>query len=322
MKYRFSVLMPVYNRKEYVRQAIDSVLTQTFTDFELIAIDDGSTDGAADVLKSYGNRIKFIQQKNQGAEVARNNGNKIAEGEYLVVFDSDDFFFPFALEMFDRIIRYFDSPPVITGATKYFRDGQTLPPALFEPSTVEVLKFPDYISKDISLSTNSIVIKKSVYDEVGGYRNSTPKTWHNDDMYLLLKAGTYSPCIVIQKPATSAYRIHGGNSVGNVNAISNGMLRLAALEREGQFPGGPERRGDRYAVIGGRASTWAIRYNWRNGQRKEALRLLFGTAPMIMTAAWRRVLRAFRKPHKPIVVPDEVPTDSSKSAVNEMSLSS
>ena len=305
MTVRFSILMPVYNRKEFVRQAIDSVLSQSFTNFELIVIDDGSTDGATDVAKSYGDRIKFMEQRNQGPEVARNRAAAVAQGEYLVILDSDDFLFPFALETFDRVIRNFNSPPVITGKTRYFRDGQTIPAEEYLPRPVEVLKYRDYLSKSKTLSTNSIIMRKSVFDAIGGYRNSTPKTWTNDDMYLLLMAGLYSPCIVIQKPATSAYRIHGANTIGNVKSISDGLLALARLERQGKFPGGAERRWDRYAILGGRSLWWAMKYNWPNGQRKEAFKLLFGTAPMIAVATWKRILRAFQKPAREIVLPAE-----------------
>lgn len=303
MSVRFSILMPVYNRKQYLREAIDSVLSQTFTSFELIAIDDGSTDGATDILKSYGDQIRFMQQQNQGPEVARNRAAAVAQGEYLVILDSDDYFFPFALETFDRVLRRFNDPPLMTGKTRYFRDGQTIPPEEFLPKPIEVLEYPDYLSKAKTLATNSIIMKKSVYDAVGGYRNSTPKTWTNDDMYLLLMAGLYSPCIVMEKPATSAYRIHGGNTVGNVKSISDGLLALARLERQGKFPGGKERKGDRYTILGGRCLWWAWKYNWAAGQRKEAVRLFFGTLPMIAVATWRRIFRVFQKPPKQVSIP-------------------
>ena len=111
MSVRFSVLLPVYNRENYVRQAVDSVLNQTFRDFELLVIDDGSTDRSVEILKSYGSKLKLIQQRNQGPEIARNTAAPFAQGEYLVYLDSDDFFLPFALETFDKVIRATDSPP-------------------------------------------------------------------------------------------------------------------------------------------------------------------------------------------------------------------
>src|SRR3982074_1863874 len=122
MSVRFSVLIPVYNRENYVREAIDSVFNQTFSDFELLAIDDGSTDRSAEVLKSYGNKLTLIQQRNQGPEIARNAAAALAQGEYLVYLDSDDLFLPFALETFDKVIRHMDSPPLLLGNISFFQD--------------------------------------------------------------------------------------------------------------------------------------------------------------------------------------------------------
>src|ERR1700674_5757407 len=116
------ILMPVPNHQTYVGQAIDSVLAQTFKDYELFAIDDGSTDLSAAVLASYGTRITFLQQSNQGPEVARNKAAALARGEYLVIFDSDDYLFPFALETLDKVISSFGSPTLIMGHMERF-DG-------------------------------------------------------------------------------------------------------------------------------------------------------------------------------------------------------
>jgi glycosyltransferase involved in cell wall biosynthesis len=309
MKVRFSFLMPVYNREKYVRQTIDSVLSQTFTDFELIAIDDGSTDGSLAVLKSYGNRIRVIEQRNQGPEVARNTAAALAKGEYLALFDSDDLLFPSALAVYDQLIRTFDSPPLIMGSAYFFQDGQGMPDEERVSGQVEVSKFQDYISKSILLPgcASIIVIKKSVYDEVGGMRNSTPLTWHNDDINLLLKVGTYGPCIVVQRPYTVAYRLHAENSIKNLKLIAEGILTVARSERLGEYPGENSRRRDRYAILGGRAATWALRYCWRAGQRKLALRLLLGTAPMVAAAVWKKFLRRFQKPAAVIALPEEQP---------------
>src|SRR6202022_4783055 len=101
LKKRFSSLMPVYNHQNYVGRAIDSVLAQTFKDYELFAIDDGSTDLSAAVLVSYGTRIKLLQQPNQGPEVARNKAAARAQGEYLFFLDGEVFFFRFGLEPLD-----------------------------------------------------------------------------------------------------------------------------------------------------------------------------------------------------------------------------
>lgn len=95
-----SVILPVYNSQEYIKKSIDSVLAQTFTDFELIIVNDGSTDSTPDIISSFtDDRIKLITQDNQGPGAARNNALEIAEGDYIMYLDSDDWFCPDALEV-------------------------------------------------------------------------------------------------------------------------------------------------------------------------------------------------------------------------------
>jgi glycosyltransferase involved in cell wall biosynthesis len=299
VKHRFSILMPVYNREKYVGQAIDSVLAQTFQDYELFAIDDGSTDLSAAVLASYGTRIKFLQQSNQGPEVARNKAAALARGEYLVFFDSDDYLFPFALETIDKVISSFGAPTLIMGSVERFRDEN--PPAEPADRTIRIIKYPDYLSKTRPVGTTCIVVRKSDFDAVGGLRNTTAETWYCDDNSLLLKVGALGQCILIESPCTSAYRQHGENSTKNAEAFANGLMRLADSERQGAF-GGKERKADRYAYIGGRAAAWAFYYCWKAGHRKLALKLLSETAPMVSMAVLRRFLRTFRAAEAPIVL--------------------
>jgi glycosyltransferase involved in cell wall biosynthesis len=290
MNVRFSVLVPTYNRRILVRETIDSVLRQTFPDYELFVIDDGSTDGTMDLLNGYGPRINVIQQRNRGPEVARNAAAARAEGEYLALLDSDDMFFPSTLGIYDQVIRAFNSPPVVIGKALRYDNSQPVP-ADPEPSCdVEAVKFKDYISKTTSVSSSSsvIVLKKSVFDEIGGLRNSTPLTFHNDDFNLVLKTGTYGPCVAVHKPHTVLYRSHLDNSMKNIRVIANALLDTARSERRGEFPGGKSRRRDRYAVIGGRSASWAINGCWKAGRHAEAVRLLFGTAPMVAVASWRK----------------------------------
>jgi len=299
MTVRFSVLLPVYNRENYVRQAVDSVLNQTFSDFELLAVDDGSTDRSPEILKSYGNKLKFIQQRNQGPEIARNTAAALAQGEYLVYLDSDDVFLPFALETFDKVIRATDSPPLLLGSILFFREGQS-PPQPPPPDTIEIFKFRNYASKTMSLSSNSTIVRKSVFDAVGGgRRDTTPQTFHADDTYIQLKVGGYSPFVVIKNPCTSAYRLHGENTSMNLELLANGMLQLIRLDNRGEF-GKPS--WNRYACLGGRALAFAYRDCWRNGERKLAFRLLLGAGFMAPVAICNLILRRFRKPPEPIIL--------------------
>src|ERR1700733_11873432 len=85
-----SVIIPVYNREHCVKRAIDSVLAQTYKDFEVVVVADGSKDGSAEILKSYGEAIRLICQKNAGAGTARNTGIRAARGQWIAFLDSDD----------------------------------------------------------------------------------------------------------------------------------------------------------------------------------------------------------------------------------------
>jgi len=116
---KVSVIVPTYNRAQFVVCAIDSVLSQTFQDYELIVIDDGSTDNTKDVLLRYGGRIKYIYQRNSGVGAARNAGIRCAVGEWLAFLDSDDIWLPEYLScQMDRAKQY---PSICTHMTNSIR---------------------------------------------------------------------------------------------------------------------------------------------------------------------------------------------------------
>ena len=102
----FSVIMPIYNAAPYLREAIDSVCCQTFTDCELICVDDGSTDGSAAILDEISvtdPRVRVIHQANQGVAVARNRGLDEAMGDWITWVDADDLYAPWRLEEFAEV---------------------------------------------------------------------------------------------------------------------------------------------------------------------------------------------------------------------------
>ena len=105
-----SVILPVFNSEEFIGKAIESVLAQTFEDFELIIVNDGSTDSSKDIIDSFiDERIRIISQSNQGPGAARNNALKMAQGSYVMYLDSDDWFCPDALEVAYSEINKYDA---------------------------------------------------------------------------------------------------------------------------------------------------------------------------------------------------------------------
>lgn len=123
---RFSVIIPLYNKAPYVAKAINSVLAQSFTDFELVIVDDGSTDNSLEiaqkVIQGYG-CCRLIRQENSGVSMARNNGVAASQGDYLCFLDADDWWDPTFLEEMSKLIEEFPDAGIF--GTNYFIVNET-----------------------------------------------------------------------------------------------------------------------------------------------------------------------------------------------------
>lgn len=105
---KVSIIIPVYNGERYVSEAIDSVLNQTYKDFEIIVIDDGSKDDTLNILRMYGEKIRWESQENKGQASAINEGIKMAKGKYIAYLDADDVCLPERLKI---QVKYLDEHP-------------------------------------------------------------------------------------------------------------------------------------------------------------------------------------------------------------------
>lgn len=103
-----SVIIPTYNRAPYIAETIESVLNQTYTDYEIIVIDDGSTDNTREAVGPYTDQIQYVVQENSGSSGARNHGLRLAQGQYIAFLDSDDVWLPDKLE---KQITYMEAHP-------------------------------------------------------------------------------------------------------------------------------------------------------------------------------------------------------------------
>jgi len=121
-----SVIIPTYNRARTIERAINSVLAQSWKPIEVIVVDDGSTDETSDLLATYGNKIRIIKQRNQGASAARNTGIKAAVGEIISFLDSDDSWLPEKTERQVKLLQQTESSGVkccVCDATMLFGTG-------------------------------------------------------------------------------------------------------------------------------------------------------------------------------------------------------
>ncbi|CUP39536.1 glycosyltransferase family 2 protein [Intestinibacter bartlettii] len=137
---KISVIVPIYNIEEYVEECINSILNQTFKDFELLLVDDGSTDNSFDICRKYekeDNRIKVIHKKNGGLSDARNVGIDKACGEYLCFIDGDDFIANDTLENMYNLIKKNNSQIAICNMIRYYGDEDI--DIFYKPSEKEIV---------------------------------------------------------------------------------------------------------------------------------------------------------------------------------------
>lgn len=134
MAVKISIVMPVYNAHDCLRDSMDSILAQTLKDIEIICVDDGSTDDTLQILQEYSAkdyRIKVVHQENSGAGAARNNGMRYATGEYLSILDCDDFFAPEMLEESYRRAKEQNLDIVVFGCDFYDNESGTYRPCTY-----------------------------------------------------------------------------------------------------------------------------------------------------------------------------------------------
>jgi glycosyltransferase involved in cell wall biosynthesis len=167
-----SVIIPTYNRANLVGKAIKSVLNQTYQNFEVIIVDDGSTDNTEDVVRGFPDkRVKYIKKykKNKGISVARNLGIKVALGKYIALLDSDDEWLP---EKLDKQIKVFKSEfpevGVVYSNTLYIDEsGKNINRKLRNSKKAEGYIYEDLLEKYCVGSPSSFLIKKECFDRVG-----------------------------------------------------------------------------------------------------------------------------------------------------------
>lgn len=171
---RVSVLLPVYNGAPYLAEAIDSILNQTWRDFELIIINDGSKDESADIIRRYDDpRIRFFEQENQGLAATLNRAASLSQGLYLARQDQDDVSYP---ERFNKQVAFLDAHPScgMVGTWALIREGDVDSDRGHEhPAENAVLKF-DLIFNNPFVHS-SMMIRKTAFDAVGGYSTDSDR---------------------------------------------------------------------------------------------------------------------------------------------------
>ena len=175
---RFSVIIPLYNKAPYVSKAIGSVLAQTFTDYELVVVDDGSRDDSAEMAaKAMDGRAncRLIRQENAGVSMARNNGVAASQGDYLCFLDADDWWEPTFLAEMSKLIAEFPEAGIY--GTNYTIVNETKHKTRVAPIGVEVgfekgyINYCQVYAKTLAMPlwTGAVCIPRPVFDGMHGF---------------------------------------------------------------------------------------------------------------------------------------------------------
>lgn len=160
-----SVIMPAYNAEKYIRQAIDSVRAQTYSDWELIVVDDASKDNTNAIVSEYcreDSRVKLLRNpKNQGVSHTRKNGVEAAAGEWIAFLDSDDAWQPEKLEKQLALQKEYNAKLIFTGSAFMDSEGRPLEWVLHAPEKIEYRQ----LLKQNLISNSSVLIEKKAYQE-------------------------------------------------------------------------------------------------------------------------------------------------------------
>ena len=190
-----SVIIPTFNRRRLVEQAIDSVLTQEFGDYELIVVDDGSTDDTAAALAVYGDRIRVLRQPNRGVSAARNTGIRAAKASLIAFLDSDDLWRPAKLTRQTAFLQAHPDALICQTEEIWIRNGVRVNPAkkhrkqsgmIFERSLELCL-----------VSPSAVMMHRRLLDEVGLFDERLPAC---EDYDLWLRISCRHPVYLIDDP--------------------------------------------------------------------------------------------------------------------------
>jgi glycosyltransferase involved in cell wall biosynthesis len=190
-----SVIIPTYNRGRIIEEAVDSALAQDYKDFELIVVDDGSTDNTSEILASYGDDISVFFQKNKGVSAARNRGITEASGQFIAFLDSDDLWLPQKLSTQVEFFRQRPDALICQTEEVWVRNGIRVNPKQRHKKPSGMIFKP---SLELCLvSPSAVMIRRDLLDKTGNFDETLPAC---EDYDLWLRISCRFPVYLIETP--------------------------------------------------------------------------------------------------------------------------
>ncbi len=286
----FSVIIPSFNRAALLISALNSVTAQRFTNFEVIVVDDGSTDRTHEFLKPFGERLLVLCQSNRGPGAARNLGARHARGTYLAFLDSDDLWFPWTLETYRDVILKHGAPSFVAGRPYRFSDPSELNKV--RNNSIQIEQFEDYLASGDKWrwwGVSSFVIRRDAFEAANGFAEE----WINgEDADLALRLGVAPGFVQVMAPATFAYREHEASAKNDFDRTIAGARSSVFAERDGRYPGGRARARARHRILT-RHIRPIVLTCLKRGLRREAWELYMATFGWNMSVGRFKYLAAF-----------------------------
>ena len=210
---KVSVVIPAYNTARFLPEAIESVLGQTFTSYEVIVIDDGSTDATVSIARSFGERVRCLRQENQGPSAARNHGIAAARGEFVAFLDSDDRWEP---EMLAEQLAAFAADPeaglVFTNCIN--TDGEVLLPVdCSAQRTAHSGRVFHHLLRENFVITSTVMVRRACLAATGGF---DPALRVSEDFDLWVRIARLFPLRFVPR-SLARYRIHDGGAFSDLD---------------------------------------------------------------------------------------------------------
>ena len=222
MSPQVSVVIPAYNAAPYLRQALDSVLAQTFRDLEVIVVDDGSTDATSQILSGYASRVRVLRQQNAGVAKARNHGIAASKGRYVAFLDADDAWYPHKI---DRQVATLSSDGR-QGAiyTRFVATDADLRPSglRWQPGRRALLEDLLFDGNVIAAGASTVLCDRALLDQLGGF---DPSFSLCADWELWIRLAAVSGFTYLDE-ALALYRRHPGNMSRVVPVLEAESVRL------------------------------------------------------------------------------------------------
>ncbi len=265
---KVSVIIPTYNREQFIARTIQSVLNQTYKDFEIVVVDDGSTDTTKEKLGTFGSKIKLIEQPNSERAVSRNNGVKNSSGEYIAFLDSDDAWIQDKLE--DQVKLLDSRPEVILTYGQSLRineKGEKIKTAKRQLEGFSGNVFENLLMRNFVVSPTP-TIRREFFEKTTGFQS---KYIPYEDWEFWLRFSLLGKFYFLDKPF-AYYRIHKNQSVKLLEAEKIERVTTLLLEDSFRLKEIPEKIKDQSMGLANlRFSYWYILAN-QNKKAKEKLK--------------------------------------------------